>query len=190
MLIGPAGAGKSHTMGVLAQTWRDQFGGRVLGVATSQIATLELADNGLESPDTAKIDQSPPRGIDPAPAGMAMGRIALGVLGLAAPGTLARLFRLRPSPDLDYMNRVFAGRAIALGVGYLTEPAAHRRHWQQLCLFVDSADTLAVLAHLVRRDLHVRPWLPLEWSPAPMCSSARHVCVEHGEASRQSEAVE
>ena len=36
VLIGPAGAGKSRTVGALAQVWEQQIGGRVLGVATSQ----------------------------------------------------------------------------------------------------------------------------------------------------------
>jgi conjugative relaxase-like TrwC/TraI family protein len=55
VLIGPAGAGKSHTMGVLAQMWRDGFGGHVLGLATSQVATIELADNGLEALNTTRF---------------------------------------------------------------------------------------------------------------------------------------
>jgi conjugative relaxase-like TrwC/TraI family protein len=55
VLIGPAGAGKSHTVGVLADTWRRHLGGRVIGLATSQIAAMELADNGLEAMNTARF---------------------------------------------------------------------------------------------------------------------------------------
>ncbi len=55
VLIGPAGTGKSHTVGVLAQTWRRQVGGRVLGLATSQVAAMELADNGLEAMNTTRF---------------------------------------------------------------------------------------------------------------------------------------
>lgn len=55
VLIGPAGTGKSHTVGVLAETWRQQLGGRVIGLATSQIAAMELADNGLEAMNTTRF---------------------------------------------------------------------------------------------------------------------------------------
>ena len=55
VLIGPAGTGKSHTLGTLAETWRQETGGRVLGLATSQIATLELADNGLDAMNIARF---------------------------------------------------------------------------------------------------------------------------------------
>src|SRR5581483_7578908 len=41
VLIGPAGTGKSRTLGVLAHIWAEQTGARVSGLATSQIATLE-----------------------------------------------------------------------------------------------------------------------------------------------------
>jgi conjugative relaxase-like TrwC/TraI family protein len=55
VLIGPAGTGKSHTVGVLAETWRRHCGGRVIGLATSQIATMELADNGLEAMNATRF---------------------------------------------------------------------------------------------------------------------------------------
>jgi conjugative relaxase-like TrwC/TraI family protein len=55
VLIGPAGTGKSHTVGVLAHTWRRHLGGRVIGLATSQIAAMELADNGLEAMNTTRF---------------------------------------------------------------------------------------------------------------------------------------
>ena len=52
VLIGPAGAGKSRTVGALAQVWRWQTGGRVIGLATSQIATRVLAEDGLAAMNT------------------------------------------------------------------------------------------------------------------------------------------
>ena len=52
VLIGPAGAGKSRTVGALTRTWEDRFGGRVLGLATSQIAATVLAEHGLEAMNT------------------------------------------------------------------------------------------------------------------------------------------
>ena len=82
-----------------------------------------------------------------------MGRIVLGTAGLVAPSALARLLGIEPRPELTYLTRIFAGRAIALGAGYLTEPTEQRRRWQRLTLFVDIADTLAALSHLHRRDL-------------------------------------
>ena len=52
VLIGPAGAGKSRTVGALARTWEANIGGRVLGLATSQIATQVLAEDGLHAVNT------------------------------------------------------------------------------------------------------------------------------------------
>ncbi len=49
VLIGPAGAGKSRTVAALASVWQHQFGGRVLGLATSQRAADVLAEDGLPS---------------------------------------------------------------------------------------------------------------------------------------------
>ncbi len=48
VLIGPAGAGKSRTVGALARVWEQQLGGRVLGVATSNMATRVLIEDGLD----------------------------------------------------------------------------------------------------------------------------------------------
>lgn len=55
VLIGPAGAGKSHTVGVLADVWQGHFGARVLGLATSQRATQELQGHGLEALNTTEF---------------------------------------------------------------------------------------------------------------------------------------
>lgn len=90
---------------------------------------------------------------DPAGDVLAVGRVVLGTLGLIAPRALTRLLGLDPSPEITYLTRTFAGRAIALGAGYLTEPAVQRRRWQRLGLFVDVTDTLAAVTHLHRRDL-------------------------------------
>jgi conjugative relaxase-like TrwC/TraI family protein len=51
VLIGPAGTGKSYTVGRLAEAWSDLTGGRVVGVATAQVAADVLRDDGV--PDTA-----------------------------------------------------------------------------------------------------------------------------------------
>ena len=55
VLLGPAGAGKSHTVGALARTWERGIGGRVIGVATSQRAAQVLEDDGLFALNTARF---------------------------------------------------------------------------------------------------------------------------------------
>jgi conjugative relaxase-like TrwC/TraI family protein len=48
VLVGPAGTGKSHTTATLAHAWAELAdGGRVIGLATSQIATQVLTDDGI-----------------------------------------------------------------------------------------------------------------------------------------------
>ncbi|MFG1898707.1 MobF family relaxase [Micromonospora zamorensis] len=47
VMSAPAGTGKSFTVGALAKALGDLDGGRVLGLATSQIATEVLADDGV-----------------------------------------------------------------------------------------------------------------------------------------------
>ena len=53
VLIGPAGTGKSHTVGELARVWGEHTGGRVLGLATSELATRNLREDGLDAVNTA-----------------------------------------------------------------------------------------------------------------------------------------
>ncbi|MGL4743720.1 MAG: MobF family relaxase, partial [Dermatophilaceae bacterium] len=49
VLIGPAGTGKSFAAGHLAAVWADlSYGGRVVGVATAQLAADVLRDDGVE----------------------------------------------------------------------------------------------------------------------------------------------
>ena len=55
VLVGPAGAGKSHTVSALATVWNERTGGRVLGLATSQIATQNLAGLGLAAVNTSRF---------------------------------------------------------------------------------------------------------------------------------------
>ncbi|MEU7480582.1 MobF family relaxase [Lentzea sp. NPDC042327] len=72
-LIGPAGAGKSRTVGELNLAWQSIFGAPVLGLATSQRATEVLRDDGLEAlnvaaflarymPEDERAGQQLPRG--------------------------------------------------------------------------------------------------------------------------------
>lgn len=55
VLVGPAGAGKSHTVSALAAAWNERTGGRVMGLATSQIATQNLAGLGLAAVNTSRF---------------------------------------------------------------------------------------------------------------------------------------
>lgn len=55
VLVGPAGTGKSHTVGALAREWGDTIGGRVVGVATAEIAARNLAGLGLEALNTTRF---------------------------------------------------------------------------------------------------------------------------------------
>lgn len=48
-LVGPAGTGKSFTVGVAADAWRQLACGEVYGLAASQIATEVLAGEGLDA---------------------------------------------------------------------------------------------------------------------------------------------
>lgn len=53
VLIGPAGTGKSYTAGTLAALWAERAGGRVVGVATAQVAAHVLVDDGVT--DSANV---------------------------------------------------------------------------------------------------------------------------------------
>ncbi|WP_078290423.1 hypothetical protein [Mycobacterium sp. D16R24] len=85
--------------------------------------------------------------------GIAVGRVASGIVGLAAPQLMARLSRVPVTPELSYVTRIFGARALALGVGYLTCPESERPRWQRLALMVDTIDTTHGVAHVVRGDL-------------------------------------
>ncbi|QCH22601.1 hypothetical protein DSM43276_00843 [Mycobacteroides salmoniphilum] len=85
--------------------------------------------------------------------GIAVGRVASGVVGLAVPQLMARWSRVPATPELSYVTRVFGARAIALGVGYLTCPESERPRWQRLALMVDTLDTTHGVAHVLRGDL-------------------------------------
>ena len=54
VLVGPAGTGKSHTVGAMSRGWQELTGGRLVGLATSQIATEVLVEDGVEAMNTAR----------------------------------------------------------------------------------------------------------------------------------------
>ncbi|WP_246349961.1 hypothetical protein [Nocardia barduliensis] len=85
--------------------------------------------------------------------GLALGRVALGSAALVAPATLTKALGVRPTPELDYMTRIFGARAIALGLGYLTAPAEELPRWQRLALLVDILDTTHGGVRVLRGDV-------------------------------------
>lgn len=83
-------------------------------------------------------------------------RIFLGAFAWVAPRLMNRIFgvpRADDSAALDYMNRVFGVRAIALGAGYLLADAEGRRLWHRLWLLCDAADTTMGTAMVARGQL-------------------------------------
>ncbi|BDT96309.1 MULTISPECIES: hypothetical protein [Nocardia] len=85
--------------------------------------------------------------------GLAVGRIALGSAAVLAPRTLSKRLGVRPTPELEYMTRIFGARAIALGLGYLTAPAEELPRWQRLALLVDILDTTHGGVRILRSDV-------------------------------------
>lgn len=85
--------------------------------------------------------------------GLAVGRILLGGASRLAPMSLSEsTMGIRPTPELDYMTRIFGARAVALGLGYLTSRGAERRRWQRLAFGVDVSDTLVGISQLRRGE--------------------------------------
>jgi hypothetical protein len=88
--------------------------------------------------------------------GLAVFRIALGSAAWFAPGGIARVFGVparRVTPELEYMNRVFGVRAVALGVGYLASSGKARDLWHRLWLLCDAADTVMGARMVARGEL-------------------------------------
>ncbi|MGE4426540.1 MAG: hypothetical protein AB7G37_08830 [Solirubrobacteraceae bacterium] len=112
-----------------------------------------MATTPLTDTRRAPVDGAP---LGRALQGLAVGRLALGTAALLAPRKLGRIFRLEMGPEVAYMTQIYGGRAIAMGVGYLTAPRAERPRWQRLGLAVDVSDTIAATGHLRRRDLPPR----------------------------------
>jgi hypothetical protein len=76
--------------------------------------------------------------------GLAAFRIGLGLASWFAPRKVASVYGADETmtPELEYMTRVFAVRAIALGTGYLASSGEARLLWHRLWLLCDTADTV------------------------------------------------
>lgn len=63
VLVGPAGTGKSFTLGAFSKAWSDLTGGRVIGLATSQIATEVLAEDMAAAQDDEAVRELADQGV-------------------------------------------------------------------------------------------------------------------------------
>ena len=84
--------------------------------------------------------------------GLALGRIAIGIVSLLSPGLAAALFRLdrANNPQLPYLSRMFGSREIALGALTLASSGATQRNMVLGGIAVDAAD--AASGFLAGRD--------------------------------------
>mgnify|MGYP000541219842 CR=1 FL=1 len=82
--------------------------------------------------------------------GLSLGRIALGIGALAAPGTTARLFGVDPdaNPQLGIFGRMFGAREIALGAVTLAARGSLRRNLTVVGIAVDGADAASGVVEL------------------------------------------
>ena len=88
--------------------------------------------------------------------GLAAFRILLGAFAWFMPRRLSRMFGVAPAnitPELDYMNRVFGVRAVALGTGYLASRGEARELWHRLWMLCDAADTVMGVRMVARREI-------------------------------------
>ncbi|MGE0170949.1 MobF family relaxase [Nocardioides sp.] len=94
VLIGPAGTGKSYTVATLAGVWERRFGGRVLGLATSQIAAQVLAEDGVAALNTTRFLQAFEPGPNGEPAREQVGPGDLFIVDEAGMSSTAELDRI------------------------------------------------------------------------------------------------
>ena len=80
--------------------------------------------------------------------GLAVGRIAVGLVSLVSPSLAAKLFLLdgAANPSLPYLSRMFGSREIALGGLTLVSSGEARRRLVQVGVAVDAADVLTGLS--------------------------------------------
>jgi hypothetical protein len=87
--------------------------------------------------------------------GLALGRVAIGIVSVFSPSMAAKLFRLdeASNPQLPYLSRMFGSREIALGALTLAASGSSRRNLVLVGIAVDGAD--AVAGHLAGREGYV-----------------------------------
>lgn len=108
---------------------------------------------------------------------VAAARIAMGLLGLAAPATTQRLSLLggETTAIVHLWTRFWATRAIGLGASYLTADLPTRRHLIRAGLLVDGLDTAFLVAMAARRRL---PTSAVAWLATITATAAAADVVE------------
>ena len=99
-LVGPAGSGKTTTMATLAEVWRTGTGGRVIGLAPSEIAARQLEAEAAPTlaANTARWLQAAER--DPARWGLRRGDLVLlDEAGMVSDAHLARIVQAARQAD-------------------------------------------------------------------------------------------
>lgn len=87
--------------------------------------------------------------------GLSLGRIAIGVGALVAPGPTAKAFGLDPAgnPQLGYFGRMFGAREVALGAVTLASKGALRRNLTLVGIAVDGSDVATGALELSARTV-------------------------------------
>ena len=128
VLIGPAGTGKSHTVAALSQVWTDRLGGRVLGLATTEIATQNLVADGVAAMNTARFLALYGEGQDGQPPRQRVGRGDLFVVdeaGMSATGELAPIADIVAAGGGKLVYTGDHGQLTSIGAGGLLALLAH-----------------------------------------------------------------
>jgi conjugative relaxase-like TrwC/TraI family protein len=171
VLIGPAGTGKSYTVAALAQAWSERVGGRVLGLATTEIATQNLVADGVPAMNTARFLAAYEPGPDGQPARERVGRGDLFVVdeaGMSSTAELSRISRIVAegggklvyTGDQAQLTSVGAGGMLSLLVGdngahELAEVHRFAHGWEaEASLRLRAGDTSVIPEYEDRGRLH------------------------------------
>jgi hypothetical protein len=153
-LVGPAGTGKSFTMGAVEAGWKDLIGGKVVGLAQSEAATEVLRGEGLTAKNIAQWlgaqDRLAEKGLAASPDDKrwALGPDDLVIIDEAAMADRDSVTRIREhveragaslgmTGDPRQVGAVGAGGAMSLvaetdgaDVYHLTEPKRFEQPWE------------------------------------------------------------
>lgn len=171
VLIGPAGAGKSRTMGTLADVWQRATGGRVMGLATSQVATEQLTGS-MEALNTSRfLQQFTPDRETGTPARRQVHRGDLFIIdesGMSSTAELARINdivsngggKILYTGDYEQLKAIGAGGMLRLlaednGAYELTQVHRFRHEWERdASLRLRTGDTSVLTEYQDHGRLH------------------------------------
>ena len=170
VLIGPAGTGKSYTVAALAQVWEQRVGGRVLGLATTEIAARNLAEDGVAAMNTARFLALYGSGPDGEPARERVGSGDLYVIdeaGMSGTPELAQICdiiaaggKILYTGDHGQLTSIGAGGMLALlahdnGAHELAEVHRFNHDWERdASLRLRAGDTSVIPEYEDRGRLH------------------------------------